>query len=227
MPGLRKCDATCDDDLEVIAQSRQEKKVARLKKSRRLAQQNWRDWLRMAESTLAGVSQMVWQNRDEMDAQRTLFAKVVGSPHMAEREWRNAITWAGATILSLSAEQSMKALAIRASSNGECCKTHDLKLLWNELCMKDRRGIEKAAGQLHERTKGTRLAEGPLLTGIGQIEKVVDDHRSTFEHTRYYKETRRNNQQNNLIGNLELWKFALAALIYAKGLEAADRHLGR
>ena len=198
-----------------------------MKKPKGLAQQNWRDWLIMAEGTLAGVSQMVWQNRDDMDAQRTLFAKVIGSPHMAEREWRNAITWAGATILSLSAEQSMKALAIRASSNDECCQTHDLKLLWNELCMKDRRGIEKAVGQLHERTKGTRLAEGPLLTGIRQIEKVIDDHRSTFEHARYYKETRRNNQQSDLSENLELWKFALAALIYAKGLEAADPHLNR
>ena len=198
-----------------------------MKKSKRLARQNWRDWLTMAEGTLAGVSQMVWQNRDEMDAQRTLFAKVIGAPNMAENEWRNAITWAGATILSLSAEQSMKALAIRASSNGECCKTHDLKLLWNEVSTEDRKGIEKTARQLHERTKGTRLAESPQLTGIGQIEKVIDDHRSTFEHTRYYKETRRNSQQNDLTGNLELWKFALAALMYAKGLGAVDRELGR
>ena len=227
MPGLRKCGGACNDDLEIMAQSRQEKKVVRLKKSTRLAQQNWRDWLSMAEKTLAGVSQMVWQNRGEMNANRTLFAEVIGSPHMPEREWRNAITWAGASILSLSAEQSMKALAIRASSNGECCKTHDLKLLWNELCSKDRRGIEKAAGQLHEHLKETRLAEGPQLTGIGQIEKVVTNHKSTFEHARYHMETGRNKQQNDLTGNLELWKFALAVLKYAKELDAADRHLGR
>ena len=193
-----------------------------MKKSNRLAQQNWRDWLIMAEGSLSGVSQMVWQNQKEMDAQRTLFAKVIRSPHIAESEWRNAITWAGATLLSLSAEQTMKAIAIRASSNGECCKTHDLRLLWNELCLKDRMGIMEAAGQLHEHTKGTRLAEGPLLTEISQIEKVIDHHSSTFEHSRYYKETRRNNQRRDLIGNLELWSFALAALIYAKELEAAD-----
>lgn len=190
-----------------------------MSKSKMLAQQNWRDWLRMAEGTLSGASQMVWQNRDEMDAQKSLFAKVVGAPNMAESEWRNAITWTGATLLSLSAEQSMKALAIRASSNGECCKTHDLKSLWDELRIEDKRGVEKAARQLQEHTKGTRLAEGPLLVGIKQIEKVIVDHRSTFEHTRYYKETRSKNQQKDLTGNLELWKFALAVFIYAKGLE--------
>ena len=146
---------------------------------------------------------------------------------MPEWEWRNAITWAGAPILSLSAEQSMKALAIRASSNGECCKTHDLKLLWEELCSKDRMGIEKAAGQLQERSKGTRLARGPQLTENGQIEKVVANHRSTFEDARYYMETGPNNQQNKLTGLVELWKFALAVLIYAKDLDAADRDLGR
>ena len=193
-----------------------------MKKSNRLAQQDWHDWLRMAEGSLAGASQMVWQNREEMDANRTLFAKVIQSPHMAESEWRNAITWVGATLLSLSAEQTMKAIAIRASSNNECCKTHDLKLLWDELCTKDRQGIMEAAGQLHEHTKGTRLSEGPLLTEISQIEKVIDHHSRTFEYSRYYKETRRNNQQSDLNGNLELWSFALAALMYAKELEAAD-----
>ena len=196
-------------------------------KSNKLTQQNWGDWLKMAEGTLAGVSQMVWQNRDEVHAQISLFAKVIRAPNMAEREWRNAITWASATMLSLSAEQSMKALAIRTSKNGECCKTHDLKLLWIELCSEDKKGIEKAARQLRENTKGTRLAEGFPLAEIGQIEKVIDHHRSTFEQTRYYKETRRNNQQKDLTGNLELWKFALAALVYAKGLHTADRRLGR
>ena len=199
----------------------------RLKTSNRLAQQNWRDWLSMAEGSLAGVSQMVWHSLEERDAQRTLFAKVIQSPRMTESEWGNSITWVGATLLSLSAEQTMKAITISASSNGECCKTHDLKLLWNELCTKDRKGIVEAAGQLHEHTKETPLAKGALITSIEQIEKVIDHHRSTFEHTRYYKETRRNNQQRDLNGNRELWKVALAAFMYAKGLEAADRHLGR
>ncbi len=198
-----------------------------MNKSKRLVQQNWRDWLRMAEGTLAGASQMVWQNRDEMNGQRTLFAKVTGPAFMSENEWRNAITWSGATLLSLSAEQSMKALIIKASSNGECCKTHDLKLLWNELCQKDRQGIEKTARQLHEYTMGTRLAEGPQLTGIRQIEKIIDHHRTTFEHARYYKDTQRNTQQNALTGNLELWKFALSALMYAKKLASDDWQLSR
>ncbi len=95
--------------------------------AQRLLQQNWLDWLRMAERTLAGASQTVWQNRDEMAANNTLFAKVTGQPLMNEREWRNAITWTAAAVLALSAEQSMKAIAIRASPNGECFKTHDLE----------------------------------------------------------------------------------------------------
>ena len=195
--------------------------------SNRLVQQCWRDWLSMAEGTLAGVSQMVWQNEDVVDENRNLFAKVTGVRHIAEREWRNAITWAGATMLSLSAEQCMKALAIRAGANGECRKTHDLKLLWDDLCPDDKTGIESAARQLQERTMGTRLAEGPHLAGIEQIEQIIDHHRSTFEQTRYYRETRMRNQRNDLTGNLELWKFALAALVYARGLDATDRQLGR
>ena len=172
---------------------------------------------------MAGAAQMVWQNRDEVDVARNLFGKVIGVPSMAEREWRNAITWAGATMLSLSAEQSMKALAIRASMNSECCKTHDLKLLWDELGSDDKEGIERVAQQLWERTRGTRLAEGSSLKGIEQIEKVIDLHQNTFEQTRYYMETRKSKQNNDLTGNLELWKFALAALVYAKELDAIDQ----
>ena len=162
-----------------------------------------------------------------VDENRNLFAMVTGVRHMAEGEWRNAITWAGATVLSLSAEQSMKALAIRAGANGECRKTHDLRLLWDELCPEDKTGIERAARQLRKRTMGTGLAEGPPLAGIEQIEQIIDHHRSTFEQTRYYKESRTRNQRNDLTGNLELWKIALAALVYARGLDATDRQLGR
>ena len=142
--------------------------------SNRLVQQCWRDWLSMAEGTLAGVSQMVWQNEDVVDENRKLLAKVTGVQQMAEHEWRNAITWAGATMLSLSAEQCMKALAIRAGANGEYRKTHDLRLLWDDLGPDDKTGIERAARQLRDRTMGTRLADGPPLAGIEQIERIID-----------------------------------------------------
>ena len=104
----------------------------------RLTQQIWLDWLRMAGRTLAGASQTVWQDRDEMAANNALFAKVTGQPPMNEREWRNSITWSAAVLLALSAEQSMKAIAIRTSPNGECLKTHDLECLWNDIQPMDR-----------------------------------------------------------------------------------------
>jgi len=185
-------------------------------KYNKLTGQNWQDWSKMAEGTLAGASQMVWQNKDEFDEQRSLFARVTGDAAMRDYEWRNAITWVGATLLSLSAEQSMKALSVKASANGECCKTHDLMVLWNELSMEDKKGIEKAAKYLQEHNRGTKLAMGDSLVGIEKIERIIDHHRDTFERSRYYREVRENNEANTLTKNIELWKFALAALTHAK-----------
>jgi len=92
---------------------------------------------------------------------------------MAEREWRNTITWVGATMLSLSAEQCMKALAIRTGANSECRKTHDLKLLWDDLCPLEKVGIEGAARQLRDRTTGTRLAEGHPLRELNKSSRLL------------------------------------------------------
>ena len=190
----------------------------------RLTQQIWLDWLRMAGRTLAGASQTVWQNRDEMAANNALFAKVTGQPLMNEREWRNSITWSAAVLLALSAEQSMKAIAIRTSPNGECLKTHDLERLWNDVQPMDREGIARAAQRLRARTVGTRLGQGPDPTGVGGWTAVVRHHRSTFEGTRYHLETRAGNPPRELTENLNLWMLALAALGYATELENVDRN---
>ena len=204
------------DSLEVVILSRQEEKVVQMRRSERLTQQDWHDWLRMAEGTLAGCSQMVWQDQNVRNENRDLFAKVAKKENMTEDKWKNAITWAGAILLSLSAEQSMKALAIR-KSNGECRKTHDLKLLWDALCTEDKNGIEQSAQELAEHVENTNLAKGKLMN-IKEIEGTIEHHRSTFEHARYYKEEQSNNQQIDLTKNVELWNFSLAVFMYAESL---------
>ena len=85
--------------------------------------------------------------------------------------------------------------------------------------MDDKRGIEAEARELYRCVDGTRLADSPQLTGIKEIEKVIDHHKSTFEHTHYYKETRQNTQRTDLTRNIELWNFSLAVFMYAKRLE--------
>ena len=43
------------------------------------------------------------------------------------------------------------------------------------------------------------------------MNEIVRHHKHTFEHTRYHMETREGEAQRDLTGNLDLWKFALAA----------------
>ena len=59
-------------------------------------------WLLMAEGSLAGASQMVWQNPTVVDENRRLYGRVLNSQSLTEQDWRNRITWAGAVLLALS-----------------------------------------------------------------------------------------------------------------------------
>ena len=181
----------------------------------------WIDWVSMATGTLSGVSQMVWQNAAVVTENRILFADVTGTPPAGDRLWRGRITWAGATLLALSTEQSLKGLAVRAS--GKCRRTHDLQRLWKDLCPDDRKRIARAATQLQERTRGTRLAAGSI-TGIEHIERVIRRHRRTLEHARYYAAQW---QRRDLEANVELWNLALSALIYARELFDLEAKLTR
>ena len=188
------------------------------KKKVPLIRQSWLGWLNMAEGTLAGASQMIWQSPDEINEQRDLFGKVTGQQPLNEHDWRNAITWSASVSLALSAEHSMKALAIRASPNGECRKTHDLECLWEDLQPVDKQGVAESAQQFKNIPKDTKLGQGSHPTSVEELAEIARHHKDTFEHSRYYLETQKEEISQDLTKNVELWKFALALLIYAKRL---------
>ena len=191
-----------------------------MRRGKGLDRQNWLDWCHMAERTLAGASQMVWQNSDERAENNALFAKVTAQPVMNERGWRMALTWSAATLLALSTEQSMKAIAIRTRPDGKCLKTHDLEHLWNDLDPVDQQGVVAAVDQLRTRVRGTRLDQGPPTNGLDGLRVTIRHHRRVFEDTRYHLETRPGGLRPNLTENIPLWRLALGALAHAKRLAA-------
>lgn len=178
-----------------------------------LTNQSWSAWVHMAEGSLTGASQMAWQNKNDMNVNRTLFGKVTDR-EPTEYQWKNSITWFAASLLALSAEQSMKALVIKKSPNGECRKTHDLECLWKDLQLDDRRRVAEAAQRLKDRTRGTRFDEAPYLTSIKELAEIACHHKNTFEDARYYLQTKK--VRKDLTKNLELWKFALSLFEYAR-----------
>lgn len=184
--------------------------------TQKLTGQNWLHWTQMAEHTLAGASQMVWQSPDERKANRELFAKVMGASPMPEVMWNRSLTWTGATLLALATEQGLKSLALRVTS--ECLKTHDLERLWDEIRPEDQRGIVQAARWVKKRTQGTRLGQAVAPTSPDECREIIHVHRTTFEHARYFMETRHGRTRGHLTKNLELWMLALAVLRHARTL---------
>ena len=96
------------------------------------------------------------------------------------------MTWTAATLLGLSIEQGLKALAIRRSQGGEVIATHDLVALWEVLPEEDHRGIAQEAGRFRKRTAGTRFDDAPDLSEVKALVTVVRYHRTVFGTTRTY-----------------------------------------
>ena len=164
----------------------------------------------MARGTIAAASQMVWRTPEDVADGRQLFAKVVGEPPLDDRTWRNSVTWGAAILIALSAEQSLKAVAIRRT-RGACLRTHDLAKLWGDLEAEDRVAIAQRIGDIRSRTRGTKLGDaGTAATA----DEIVRAHQETFVHARYYGETREN-ASGDLVLNIDLWLFALAAYMHA------------
>ena len=189
------------------------------RKQRQLKDQVWHDWLRMAEKTLAGAARITWQNAAERQVEIELFAKVAGQLPMHESRWRNSMTWAAATLLGLSIEQGLKALAILRSQGGEVIATHDLVTLWEVLPAEDHKGISEEAGQFRKRTAGTRFDDAPDLSEVKALVAVIRHHRSVFEFTRYHLEMQGSGTGRELTENLGLWVVAIATYCYAKRLQ--------
>lgn len=159
----------------------------------------------MALSSAAAASQMAWQSAEEMHEQRALWAKVTGQL-VDEPNWRRAVTWNSAVLLALSAEQSLKALAIMASPRSMSLRTHDLWKLWEAVGARTRARISVELGRVRANVAGTRLAQGMLTA-----DQIVQHHRKTFESARYYNEKDPTGVRKDLTHNIDLWQFTLAA----------------
>ena len=182
----------------------------------------------MAEKTLAGAGRIAWQSPAEKQVEIELFGKVTGQPPMHESRWRNSMTWTAATLLGLSIEQGLKALAIRRSPGGEVIATHDLVALWDELPEEDHEGIAAAAGRFRRRVAGTRFDDAPDLSEVKALATVIRHHRHVFELTRYHLESQRQGTKGPLTENLGLWVVATSTYGYAKGLQpSVFRQLAR
>lgn len=158
----------------------------------------------MARSSLAAASQMAWQHTDEMHEQRALFVKVTGLP-ADHTKWRRAVTWNSAVLVSLSVEQSLKALATMASPTSVIPRTHDLIKLWKLVGARTQARIDVELQWVRDTTAGTRLAQGDLAA-----DQIVRHHRKTFELARYYNVKDPTNPPNELTNNIDLWQLALA-----------------
>ena len=162
-------------------------------------------WCAMARSSAAAASQMAWQATEEMHEQRDLFVKVTGLS-VDEPKWGRAVTWNSAVLVALSAEQSLKALAIMTSPTSERPRTHDLVELWRVVGDRGQARICYELRWVRGNVAGTRLARGTLAA-----DEIVHHHRKTFELARYYNEQDPTGAPNELMHNIDLWQFALAA----------------
>ena len=177
---------------------------------RRLTGQDAQGWSWMSEGHLAAASQMVWQNKDVVQENMALYNKV-SSMELSEGDWRNKVTWGSSVLLSMATECALKAVSIHVTKDGSCRKTHDLRILWDDVeDSKDE--IRRELRVLRERVAGTRLA----MVSLGSVDEIIDVHRYTFEMGRYYNESDPNNQNSDLIYNIDLWQLALATVITAR-----------
>ena len=157
----------------------------------------------------------------EQTQNRELLAKVLEQELVPETVWRHSVTWTGAVLLSLSIEQSLKALAIRRTADNSCLRTHDLVKLWLALAGEDQNGIERRRKRLMQHARTTKLGGGEL----DSVKSTLVHHQSTFTQARYYKEARDRTHRTALSANIDLWHAALSAFAYAREL-APNHRLG-
>ena len=167
-------------------------------------------WCAMARSSAAAASQMAWQGAEEMNEQRGLFVKVT-EPPVEGPNWRRAVTWNSAVLVALSAEQSLKTLAIMANPKSRYPRTHDLVKLWEVIGEPSQVRICAELERVRGRLTGTRLGQGTMVA-----DEIVHHHRKTFELARYYNEKDPMGAPNELTHNVELWQLALTTYRVAR-----------
>jgi len=207
----------------------------------RLCMQDPVAWVVMSRQTLESAFQIAKDKRDvlmEKAATRCsdLFLQIVDvrdCPDASRSEvdrysdkfmWHDSLGWSEMMLVALSAEQSLKALAVLRSDDSGCLKTHDLTQLLEEIGDDDQDGILATLGEAKERTRTVReLGWQNLMRPRTKkhLRIVVDAHRHLFNVTRYRFE---DDLTRRLPGfRRDFWHIALALLLYVNRLVVSVR----
>ena len=210
----------------------------------RLKNQDPVAWIVMSKQTLSGAFQIAKDRREllleKADARCSdLFLQIVdvrGCPdagRSAEEQyldkftWHEGLGWSETMLVALSAEQSLKSIAILRSGDSGCLKTHDLTHLLQEIGDGDQDGIIATLADAKERTRavhelGRQNLRRPRTKEHLRI--IVDAHRDLFNKTRYRFER---DLDRRLPGfRRDFWHVALALLLYANRLVVAAKRKG-
>lgn len=197
----------------------------------------------MSKQTLAGAFQIAKDRRDllveEVDTRcPDLFREITevwdcpdahrsAEKYLGTWEWRESLEWSETMLVALSAEQSLKALAILRSDDSSCLKTHDLTLLLDDIDDSDQDGIVATVADAKEHTRTVRdLGWQNLMRPKTKehLRCIVDAHRDLFNVTRYRFEE---NLARRLPGfRRDFWHIALAFLLYVNRLVVAENRKG-
>lgn len=211
---------------------------------RRLKNQDPVAWIAMSVQTLEGASQIAKDRRDLLTRQTDTSwpdsFREITRPHDGPAEvswaesyvgrswWRSSLEWSEIMLVALSAEQSLKAIAILRSEDASCLKTHDLSLLLDQIGTVDQDSIITAVADVKNRTRmvrefGRQNLMRPKTREL--LQTIVEAHRDLFTVTRYslaegYRYSRPPGFRR------DFWHIALGFQLHAKRLGILARREG-
>ena len=214
-------------------------------KPSRLTKQDPVAWIAMSSQTLEGASQLAKDRRELLtgrmdtgwlDSFREITKPTDGptartwtDSYVGKFTWRSSLEWSEITLVALSAEQSLKAIAILSSDDAGCLKTHDLALLLAEIGADDQDGIIVAVAEVKNRTRTVReFGRQNLMRPSTKelLQSIVESHRDLFNVTRYcFAEGFAYHRPPGF--RRDFWHIALGFLLHAKRLAVTARREGR
>ena len=178
-----------------------------LKRMKRLTRQEAVSWWLMGNNYLMAASQLVWQDQDVVRENIALYHWVSGL-RANEEFWRCYGTGSVLLLSSLATECALKAISIQATRDGSCLRTHDLRILWDDVD-EYKEKVRRELCLVRERLTETRFGTITLVS----VDEIIEAHRDTFEKGRYYNEKDRH---LDLMHNIDLWQLGLATTITAR-----------
>ena len=179
-----------------------------MKRSKRVTGQRALDWWSMGESYVMAASQLVWQTEDTTHENASMYSKVSGLKINGDF-WRTYSTGSLLILSALATECALKAISIQATKDGSCLKSHDLRILWDD--------VEGFKGKVCNSLFFLRVRALELgfkkISLIPPADVIIDEHRYTFEKGRYYNEKGRH---LDITHSIDLWQLALATSVTAR-----------